>query len=415
MKKIQAIFMVFCLVILLCACNSAEKEPVEITFIHGWGSTDEDHVAMRKIYSDFEKENPDIKLNMLSMPTNSEMKRLVEDMLNTGNIPDVVFTAGEGENSIYRFMEDNGLLLDLMPYIEEDEEFRNNISPIIKEMWTRNGSLYTVSDVLILSGGYWYNREIFREASINSIPETWDEFYAMLDRLNSRYEENREVEAIRPSVDAYLYIADNVLFPDGNGVPGEELSLSKAEFDKVCGTWKNIDEAANIDNRKYSYRDEAALFNDGKLAIYINGVWAASAIKEGIDAGYALLPAGREKNVSCQSTALGYLLGKTDNIEKMDASVRFIKYMLSVPVQKRILLETQQVPENPNINIDDYYNELERFCLAVKTIQNADNNLAFPHNLWSEDQRASLETNLPLFLEDQITEAELGTRVGVVK
>ena len=43
-------------------CEVREEEKTEISFIHGWGSTETEHAAMRKIYLDFEKENPDIKL-----------------------------------------------------------------------------------------------------------------------------------------------------------------------------------------------------------------------------------------------------------------------------------------------------------------------------------------------------------------
>ena len=55
--------------------------------IDGWGTTEGDHEAMRKIYQDFEKENPDIRLNQLSMPSSSEMVRKVEDMLVVGRDP----------------------------------------------------------------------------------------------------------------------------------------------------------------------------------------------------------------------------------------------------------------------------------------------------------------------------------------
>ena len=37
--------------------------------------------------------------------------------------------------------------------------------------------------------------------------------------------------------------------------------------------------------------------------------------------------------------------------KKQDASVRFVKYMLSTPVQERILKETEQVPANPHVDI----------------------------------------------------------------
>ena len=144
-------------------CEVREEEKTEISFIHGWGSTEAEHAAMRKIYLDFEKENPDIKLNMVSMPAPTDVVNKVRDLLTVGEIPDIIFTAGDGRESIYKFMLDKKYALDLLPYINKDEEFKSRISPIILDNWTtENGKLYTVSDVLLVCGGYWYNRDIKR-------------------------------------------------------------------------------------------------------------------------------------------------------------------------------------------------------------------------------------------------------------
>ena len=96
-KLLRISGLAFLSVVFLAGCGEKAPEPVEITLIHGWGTTEEDHVVMRDIYQDFEKENPDVKLNQLSMPSGSEMVRKVEDMLVVGEIPvSVMETAGEG-------------------------------------------------------------------------------------------------------------------------------------------------------------------------------------------------------------------------------------------------------------------------------------------------------------------------------
>ena len=82
------------LAVCLAGCGKKTPEPVEITLIHGWGTTEEDHVVMRDTYQDFEQENPDVKLNQLSMPSGSEMVRKTEDLLVAGEIPDLVFLGG---------------------------------------------------------------------------------------------------------------------------------------------------------------------------------------------------------------------------------------------------------------------------------------------------------------------------------
>ena len=70
------------------------------------------------------------------------------------------------------------------------------------------------------------------------------------------------------------------------------------------------------ENAEYSYLDETRLFNEGKLAIYVNGVWGASMISENINAKYALLPNYIQEAVSCESACFGYVLGKSQNEQK---------------------------------------------------------------------------------------------------
>ena len=77
------------------------------------------------------------------------------------------------------------------------------------------------------------------------------------------------------------------------------------------------------ENAEYSYLDETRLFNEGKLAIYVNGVWGASMISENINAKYALLPTTSGKKLSCESACFGYVLGKSGNEQKEEASIRF--------------------------------------------------------------------------------------------
>ena len=159
-KTITKILILICVCCILSGCGSKKNEIVEITMIHGWGSTESDHVVMRQIYEDFEEVHPEIHLNMVAMPSSTDVISKVADLLSVGEIPDIVFTGGDGRESIYSFMVQKGYAVDLMPYIQEDESFAKNISPVILDNWTtKTENLYTVSDVLLMSG-YWYNQEI---------------------------------------------------------------------------------------------------------------------------------------------------------------------------------------------------------------------------------------------------------------
>ena len=161
MKKSYKVLFLLLFVLLGAGCGKEEnEEQTEITLLHGWGTMEDDHQVMRQIYQDFEKENPDIRLNMISMPSSEKAIAKAREMLAVGKTPDLIFTGGEGKDNLYSFMVNNGYALDLMPYLEKDSELMESVSPSILKHWVNEkGELYTVSDVLLVSG-YWYNKKI---------------------------------------------------------------------------------------------------------------------------------------------------------------------------------------------------------------------------------------------------------------
>lgn len=396
------------------ACGK-EEEPVEITIVHGWGSNEADHVAMRQIYSDFSRENPDVKVNLLSMPSNEDLMRKVGDRILTGEIPDVVFFGGMSDNRIYQYMVENDLAVDLTPYMEEDPSFREQVSPLNTEYWqTEDGRLYTLSDTLLYSGGYWYNEDIFSGAGIRRIPESWDEFLETCRKISEWSErEGQSVTPLGVSPEGYLYFLDHMLAADGGkmgtGLENHTTVLDRREFLLALEQLKDIYAFSTAKDDNYSYRDETDLFNEQKVAMYINGVWGAPMISENIRACYALLPTDGSFSLSCESAGICYILGKTGSGAREEASVRFLKYLLSAPVQKRMLRETQQVPANPEISLEEFREEMPRFYQAVETVRTADRKIDTPASFWNSSQEAIFMDHILEVLEGEMPGDDLVT------
>ena len=308
--------------------------------IHGWGSTEKDHIIMRQIYEDFEKEYPNIRLNLVSMPSSSDVVNKVGDLLTIGEIPDIVFTGGDGKESIYEFMVKKGYALNLMPYIQADEEFVKNVSDVILENWiTKDGALYTVSDV-VLMGGYWYNKEIFNEAGITEVPKTWDDWIKACDKIKKM---NSEIAPVILDGNHMAYLMTSIL-ADENLVELENIKASKINvnsiaFDNMLVQIKEISEYAILAGN-YNYRDTLDSFNKGQSAIYINGVWANSMIDKELSVSYASFPSKDGNGIGTMSACVGYILGNTGDEKRMEASVKFLKYMLSEETAKKILEKT---------------------------------------------------------------------------
>ena len=313
--KIYIFLVMICVwTLLLIGCDVKDKEKTEIRFIHGWGSTEAEHVAMRRIYSDFEIENPDIKLNMVSMPAPTDVVNKVRDLLTVGEVPDVIFTAGDGRESIYKFMIEKRYALDLRPYINEDEGFKSRISPIILNNWiTDDGKLYTISDVLLLCGGYWYNRDIFKKIGIKTPPLDREKWIQTCDRINAFGDKIGIKSAILDS-NQIVYLTDAILseeYPDlTRNLSNKNVNLRSLGFRRTLLELERISKSTEIVN-SFNYRDALESFNEGKTGIYINGVWASSMINKSINVGYAPLPSVNGKGISANSSGIGYILVDT--------------------------------------------------------------------------------------------------------
>ena len=149
------------------------------------------------------------------------------------------------------------------------------------------------------------------------------------------------------------------------------------------------------------------MFNSGNTAMYINGVWASKLIDEKIDACYAPFPGKNGSTIASSSVCLGYIVGNTGNQETMDASVEFLKYMLSEKVQKRILEETEQIPANEHVVLDAYKEAMPRLYQAASLVLEADRKIEVPDNLWPADQKAYFTGNIFRVLTGAMTTGEL--------
>ena len=374
----------------LCGCGRRSLPVTEITLIHGWGSSDPDHVAMRNIYKDFERIHPEIRINLVSMPSADDVIRKVQDMLSVGETPDIIFTAGAGEELLYEFMVDKNFALDLTPYIQDDPDFMETISKAALSRWrTEEGKIYTLSDVLLMSG-YWYNEDIFEAAGIREVPDTWDEFILACQRID-RWSAgtNRKTTPIVLDEACLLYLTDAYL-ADSDPKLLEDLSrgdadLSDERYRQMTDVFTKISASADLE-AQFSYRDTLEMFNSAESAMYVNGVWACTMIHDQLNVRYAAFPSTDGSGVSCISSCVGYLLGNSADQEKKDASVEFLKYMLSDDTQTRILKETGQIVSSPRIDITSL-SDNERLLQAVTCVQNAGHIIDVPENTWKSANR----------------------------
>lgn len=151
MRKSKRIFIICMIgaVFFLSGCSERKEKQVEITVMHGWGSTEMDHKEMQKIYSDFQKKYPDISLNLIAMPTGKEMVERAEDRILVGDLPDVIFCGDAGKESLYQFMIENELALDLCHTLRR---IKNCCTALLHLVWSigRRGMVSSIPSPMSL-------------------------------------------------------------------------------------------------------------------------------------------------------------------------------------------------------------------------------------------------------------------------
>lgn len=414
-KKWALLTLLLLLLPLLSSCGKEEKEKIELTFLHGWGSVEEEHRAMRKIYKDFEKEHPEISLNMISMPSSTDVVKKVGDLLSVGEIPDIIFTAGEGRESIYDWMVEKNYALNLSPFLEKDRELKESISEITLQYWmTEEKKLYTVSDVLFLTGGFWYNEDIFKQVGIYTPPKSWEEWGKATERIKEWAGlRKKKLSPIILDSSHIIYLTDALLSEENSGIPSatkkEGINIYELSLRRALLKLEEVAKDAEL-VRSFNYRDALESFNAGESAMYINGVWAGGMIDKALNVTYVPLPTKDELGVSAVSSGVGYILGNTGNKNKIEASVKFLKYMLSEKVAQRILRETAQIPSNPKVEITE---ELagKRLFQAVSSVKKAGRKIEAPGNIWGTKKKDEFGNEIILFLDKKINLKELRKRM----
>ena len=90
MKK--CLILLLMLLMCLSGCGTlSQSDEISIVLLHGWGTMEEDNQAMREIYSEFEKDNPDISLKLISMPSPENVTSKVKEMISLGKLPNLIY------------------------------------------------------------------------------------------------------------------------------------------------------------------------------------------------------------------------------------------------------------------------------------------------------------------------------------
>ena len=151
--------------------DSGEK--VKLTFWKSPHSDREDDIWAGMI-EDFNKENPDIEVEFLNVAWDSVVEKETA-AFSAGSGPDISFQTEQ-----FPLYAKNGYLLSLDDYA--DEKKLSGYPESALEYCSHDGKLMGIPFVA-LNSVMFYNKDMFEEAGVTKVPETWEELREAAKKL----------------------------------------------------------------------------------------------------------------------------------------------------------------------------------------------------------------------------------------
>jgi fructooligosaccharide transport system substrate-binding protein len=331
------------------------SDRIELTFWRNSGTTAENK-AYEELVSAFEKTNPNIVINMKSIPYGDYEIRIRTELV-TGNTPDIIAT----DSPNLALYANSGALLSIDKYMRKEGNIEDIPESTLKGL-SYEGQIY-LAPVVESSIALFYNKHLFKKAGIPfpsedpNKPLTWDQ---VLDIAKKVSDPENGVYGIDPAQGfsegespAYFKIpliwqfGASVLSPDGTTASGyldSKESLMALQF--YQDLYHKYDVA--------SVELPPAAFESGKLAMTVLGSWTLKDFEAntdfilGEDFGIAPMPKAKTQVVPIG----GWSLGISSESKHPKEAWQFIKYVTSYEGMKTYVTITGDIPARYSVAKD---------------------------------------------------------------
>lgn len=354
-KNLTKIFFAICCICLLNGCSKSH-DGIVLQY-SGWGSKSEVDI-LRPIIENFEKENPDIKIEFMHIPQNYFQK--IHLLFASNTAPDVIFM----NNLNLPVYANAGVLEDLSAYGFDKSVFY----PQAVEALSFKGIPYAVPrDVSNLV--VFYNKDIF-DLYGEAYPDkdwTFDKFLAAAQKLTHR----PEIFGVSFDEEPLFYLP--YLMSEGGGFISDDLSsgiIDTPQSQKGLKFYSDLRTKYHAAPQKSESASAtmAQMFLQGRLAMQISGRWLVPKYREEanfkwdiapfpkgdagsvvpLDAsGWAVAKSSKHKNEA--ALFIKYLSSK-ENIEKMTQSGLIVPARIDAANSKYFL--DGKKPDNAKVFLD---------------------------------------------------------------
>lgn len=265
------------LALLTAGCGRGSDNAGGIKTVHIYQFKVEISEALASLKTEFEKEHPDIRLEIQSVGGGSDYGASLRAKFSSGDEPDIFTIGGNNERDMW------------LEYLEDlsGEAWAKDVKPLAAEQMTVDGKLYGMP--MNLEGyGFIYNKDLFKQAGITEKPLTLAALREAAEKLKAA--------GITPFANGYQewFVLGNhnvnVAFaqqPDPEAfiaglTDGSKSFAGDPVFSKWIGLLDLTVEYGNKNPLSTDYNTQVTMVASGEAAMMQQGNWTQGQI-DGID------------------------------------------------------------------------------------------------------------------------------------
>jgi multiple sugar transport system substrate-binding protein len=377
--KLFTVLMAFSLLALAGCSSSSEKtssdsnKDVTITY---WQYTFPAKVTeIKSLIQKFEAANPHIKVVAQDFPYDQYNQKVTAAM-HAGKGPDVL-------NLYYGWLPQyikQGYLQPIPQDLMSTSDIEKHFVPMIKASKI-DGKYYTLP-IAVRSLALFYNKDMFQQSGLdpNSPPKTWDELIQYAKKMTKRDSNGKlQQEGFAWDVNGQGYHAFEEVLLRQWGVEPFSADGKKVQWNaspaglEAFKYWINMNKKEKIGEPSFLQEYNTA-FKAGKAGIIIDGSFDIAAIRDAakFNWGVTTLPVKEEGGV--ESNFGSYWtngIAKGVKGAKLEASKKFIQFLISEETQKEWLKNVGEIPAAASFANDDSINNDPVYGPFVQGLKNA--------------------------------------------
>ncbi|MBU9728836.1 ABC transporter substrate-binding protein [Diplocloster modestus] len=314
--------------------DTKDKEPVTLNYWTWFPSTDQIDETIKA----FEKENPDIKINMTVMESKAFQEKVPLALSTEEDIDIIGVQPSAFAEEVQDYLAD---LDELMPAAAGDD-WKSKYSEKCLEQGNQLTDGKTKLLVLTNSGSMigFYNVALLNEIGAQ-VPTTLQEYKAVAEKLKAKYPD--KLAGVFAGKDAWVMdeMMLTVLGQQGdyyNKWRYDSAPVDSPEFIQAMnGLKKYFDEGVfSADILDLDYASATEEFTNGNALVYYMGSWEAPLLskslreKNGIDledVGAMALPVAEQGGKATVRSYIDSGIGVVDYSEKKEAAAKFVAYV----------------------------------------------------------------------------------------